>query len=150
MCTPIIVNMYVYIYIYICYHPPPVPTFSLFCVLLVINNNRHPGCIECCTMIVPMRRCRLRLFVASASWLCQYLSPRWKKGTTCTASRAKADVDETLVHVAYIWAILCHTPLYRFFWVGFLTKAEKQKKHFLHCYSVYSWNEGLTCSGLNN
>ena len=49
--------IHTYIYIHISY-PPPRPTFLLFCPRLDIHT-RHLGGKECCTIMVPIRRCRL-------------------------------------------------------------------------------------------
>ena len=109
------VCMYVCIYIYIYMQPPP-PPYLPFCVfsakksrtpsfsrlyMLLGTSFRHLGCKEYCTMFVPVSRCHLRNCVCCVMVLPVFVT-YVPEGALITADRATADVDETLVHVAYM------------------------------------------------
>ena len=91
--------MYMYIYIYIC--TSPLSGTYLFPVLYVFGYFRHLGCKEYCTMFVPVSRCHLRNCVCCVMVLPVFVT-YVPESALFTADRATADVDETLVHVAYM------------------------------------------------
>ena len=84
----------------LCMYAAPVPTFSRLCMLLGISF-RHLGCKEYCTMFVPVSRCHLRNCVCCVMVLPVFVT-YVPESALITADRATADVDETLVHVAYM------------------------------------------------
>ena len=119
MCTCMYIykNVYThvqYIYIYIYATPPPpylpfcvfsakksrTPSFSRLYMLLG-TSFRHLGCKEYCTMFVPVSRCHLSNCVCCVMVLPVFVT-YVPESALITADRATADVDETLVHVAYM------------------------------------------------
>ena len=108
------IRTYIQTYIHTCrrIHPPYLP----FCVfsakksrtpsfsrlyMLLGTSFRHLGCKEYCTMFVPVSRCHLRNCVCCVMVLPVFVT-YVPESALITADRATADVDETLVHVAYM------------------------------------------------
>ena len=88
------------VYIYI-YATPPSGTY-LFPVFMCLGISfRHLGCKEYCDMFVPVSRCHLRNCVCCVMVLPVFVT-YVPESALFTADRATADVDETLVHVAYM------------------------------------------------
>ena len=111
------VHTYTYAYVYIIYiYMQPPPPYLPFCVfsakksrtpsfsrlyMLLGTSFRHLGCKEYCTMFVPVSRCHLRNCVCCVMVLPVFVT-YVPESALITADRATADVDETLVHVAYM------------------------------------------------
>ena len=112
MCAHVMVFVYTYIYIYAT-PPPPYLPFCVFSAkksrtpsfsrlyMLLGTSFRHLGCKEYCTMFVPVSRCHLRNCVCCVMVLPVFVT-YVPESALITADRATADVDETLVHVAYM------------------------------------------------